>query len=206
MRWSSPWHREVAFAYALPAGAKVRLVERSKKGIGRTLVRSVRGRPCRGARPLPGGRKLLCVRKKFRLARGPGGKRTIQAVVTRGGIPLARKNVAKFRAPRQPVPSRPGALSARRKGGALIIVFPRSRGASRYSAIAVLSDGRHLGFDLGSSCRAVRIPKVPKGVGARVKVAGVRYDVRPGRYRRVVLARGRNAAGPARRLPKKICR
>lgn len=206
VRWTAPYRREVAFGYALPAGAKVSLVERSKKGVARTLVRSVRGRPCRGARPLPGGRKLLCVRRKFRLARGPGGDRTIEAVVTRGGIPLARKNVAKFRAPRQPVPSRPGALTARRKGGALVVVFPQSRGASRYSAVAVLSDGRHLGFDLSSSCRAVRIPKVPKGVGARVKVAGVRYDVKPGRYRSVELSRGRNAAGPARRLPKKICR
>ena len=79
VRWSKPWHREVAFAYAVPEGAKVQLVERSKKGVGRTLVRSVRGKPCRGARPLPGGRKLLCVRKKFRVARGPGGNRTVQA-------------------------------------------------------------------------------------------------------------------------------
>ena len=109
MRWTAPYRREVAFAYAVPEGARVSLVERSRKGVGRTLVRSVRGKPCRGARPLPGGRKLLCVRKRFRLARGPGGDRTIQAIVTRGGIPLARKNVAKFRAPRQPVPTRPGA-------------------------------------------------------------------------------------------------
>ena len=180
VRWTAPYHREVAFAYAVPTGAKVSLVERSRKGIGRTLVRSVRGKPCRGARPLPGGRKLLCVRKKFRVARGPGGDRTIQAVVTRGGIPLARRNVAKFRAPRQPVPARPGALTVRRTGGGLVVVFPRSRGASRYSVTAVLADGRRLGFDLAGSCRAVRIPKVAGGVGAAVKVAGVRYDVKPG--------------------------
>ena len=126
--------------------------------------------------------------------------------MTRGGIPLARKNVAKFRAPRQPLPSRPGALTARRKGGALVVVFPRSRDASRYSVTALLGDGRRLGFDLAGSCRAVTIPKVAKGVAAAVKVAGVRYDVKPGAYRSVRLSGGRNTAGPARRLPKKICR
>jgi hypothetical protein len=71
---------------------------------------------------------------------------------------------------------------------------------------AVLGDGRRLGFDLAGSCRAVRIPKVPKGVGAVVKVAGVRYDVKAGRYRSVRLPGGRSTAGPKRALPKKICR
>ena len=206
VRWTKAYNREVAFAYAVPAGAKVQLVERSKKGVGRTLIRSVRGKPCRGARPLPGGRRLLCVRKKFRVARGPGGDRTIQAVVTRGGIPLVRKNVARFRAPRQAVPARPGALSARRRGTDVIVVFPRSAGAARYNVTATLGDGRRLGYDLKGSCRAVRIPKVAKGTAAAVKVAGVRYDVKLGRYRSVRLAAGRTAAGPARRVPKKICR
>ena len=70
----------------------------------------------------------------------------------------------------------------------------------------MLGDGRRLGFDLAGKCRAVRIPKVANGVAATVKVAGVRYDVKAGRYRTVKLAGGRNTAGPARRLPKKICR
>ena len=39
-----------------------------------------------------------------------------------------------------------------------------------------------------------------------VKVAGVRYDVKTGAYRSVRLSGSRNTAGPARRLPKKICR
>jgi hypothetical protein len=206
VRWISPYHREAAFEYALPAGAKVRLVERSKKGVARTLVKDVRGKPCRGAPKLPGGRTLLCVRKKFRVARGPGGNRVIQAVVSRNGIPLARRTVARFRAPRQPVASRVGPLSIRRKGSSLIVVFPRSRNASRYSVVAILGNGRRQGFDLAGSCRAVRIPKVAKNVAATVKVAGVRYDVKAGRYRSVKLRAGRNAAGPARKLPKKICR
>jgi hypothetical protein len=81
------------------------------------------------------------------------------------------------------------------------VAFPRTRGSSRYTVTAVLSDGRRLGYDLSSKCRAVRIPRVPKGVRAVVKVAGVRYDLQPGRYRQVTLEKGRSTAGPFRRLP-----
>jgi hypothetical protein len=193
-----------AMAYAVPAGATVSLVERGK-GISRTLVRAVHGRPCRARHTLSGGRKLLCTQVSFVPSRGPGGLRRIQAVVTRGGIPLVQKDVASFRAPRETVPSKPGALSARRIGGALVVAFPAVNGASRYSVIATLSDGRKLGFDLGSKCRAVKIPAVPDDVAADVKVAGVRYDLRTGPYRAVQLPKGRKSAGPAGLLPRPIC-
>jgi hypothetical protein len=182
----------------------VSLVERGK-GIARTLVEKVRGVPCKQRHTLSGGRKLLCAQVKFRPARGPGGKRWVQAVVTRGAIPFARKNVASFRAPRETLPSRPGALRATRVGGALVVAFPAASGASRYSVIAELSDGRRLGFDLGSKCRAVKISAVPDDVSANVKVAGVRYDLRTGKYRAVQLRAGRSSAGPAGLLPSKIC-
>ncbi|MEA2318931.1 MAG: hypothetical protein QOD44_3120 [Solirubrobacteraceae bacterium] len=191
-------------AYAAPRGATVSLVERGK-GIARTLVEKVRGVPCKQRHTLSGGRKLLCAQVKFRPARGPGGKRWVQAVVTRGAIPFARTNVASFRAPRETLPSRPGALRATRIGGALVVAFPPASGASRYSVVAELSDGRRLGFDLGSKCRAVKISAVPDDVSANVKVAGVRYDLRTGKYRAVQLRAGRSSAGPAGLLPSKIC-
>jgi hypothetical protein len=197
----TPKGQRVTVAYAVPKGASVRLTERSAK-IGRTIVGSAKGRPCPGTKPLPDGRRLQCVTTTFKPSRGPGGRRTVRAVVTRNGIPLAQKNVASFVAPRETLPQRPGALRARRtKSGALVVVFPRVQGASRYSATAVLSDGRKLGFDLGPKCRAVRIPRVPKGVRATVKVAGVRYDTRPGQYRQVVMSKNSVTAGPFRRLP-----
>jgi hypothetical protein len=197
----TPKGQRVTVAYAVPKGASVRLMERSAK-IGRTIVGSAKGRPCPGTKPLPDGRRLQCVTTTFKPSRGPGGKRTVRAVVTRNGIPLAQKNVASFVAPRETLPQRPGALRARRtKSGALVVVFPKVQGASRYSATAVLSDGRKLGFDLGPKCRAVRIPRVPKGVRATVKVAGVRYDTRPGQYRQVVMSKNSVTAGPFRRLP-----
>jgi len=196
--------REAAVEYAVPAGASVRLAERGK-GIGRTIVRSVRGKRCRGAHALPDGRRMLCARVRFQPSRGPGGARQIQAMVSRDGIPLARKNLATFVAPRETLPSRPGALRARRVGKGVVVAFLKSRGASRYTATAVLEDGRMLGFDLAASCRAVRIPSVAGNDAVSFKVAGVRYDLRTGGYTKIGLAKNRKSAGPRGALPKKIC-
>lgn len=179
----------------------MRLTERGPK-IGRTIVGSVKGVPCRSTRRLPDGRRLLCVTKTFRASRGPGGRRTVQAVVTRKGVAVTRDTTGSFVAPRETLPAQPGRLRARRvRSGALVVVSPKVEGASRYSATAVLSDGRRLGFDLGPKCRAVRIPRVPKGVRATVKVAGVHYDTRPGRYRQVIMTKRGVTAGPFRELP-----
>jgi hypothetical protein len=197
--------RQAAVEYAVPAGASVSLVERGR-GIGRTIVRLVRGTRCRGARALPDGRTLKCAKVTFTPSTGPGGVRQIQAVVTRGGLPLARKTVASFTAPRETRPSRPGALRARRVGRDVVVAFPKSRGASRYTATAVLADGRMLGFDLAASCRAVRIPSVAKADAVSFKVAGVRYDLQTGAYTRITLARNRTSAGPRGTLPKRVCR
>jgi len=197
--------REAAVSYAVPAGATVSLVERGK-GIARTLVRSVRGTRCRGAHALPDGRQLKCARVKFTPSRGPGGTRTLEAVVTRGGIPLTRKTLVSFSVPRETAPSRPGVLKARRVGGALVVAFPASHGASRYTVTAILGDGRKLGFDLAGSCRAVKIPLVPLGDTATVKVAGVRYDLRTGAYRQIKLAGKSTTAGARGALPRRVCR
>ncbi|CAB4959391.1 unannotated protein [freshwater metagenome] len=193
--------QQVTLAYAVAEGTSVRLTERGPK-IGRTIVASVKGVPCRSTRRLPDGRRLMCVTKTFKSSRGPGGRRTVQAVVTRKGIAVTKEIIGSFVAPRETLPAQPGRLRARRvKSGALVVVFPKVAGASRYSATAVLSDGRRLGFDLGPKCRAVRIPRVPKGVRATVKVAGVRYDTRPGRYRQVIMTKNSVTAGPFRKLP-----
>ena len=114
---------------------------------------AVKGRSCKGRQTLRGGRKLLCAQVTFRPSRDPVGVRRIQAVVSRGGIPLSRTDVASFRAPAQQRPCRPGALRARRGDGIVLVAIPRSRGASRYAASAVLSDGRRLGFDLEPECQ-----------------------------------------------------
>ncbi len=75
--------QELAVAYAVPAGAKVDLVERGKR-IARTIARNAAAGPCR--RPAPCRRApgppcpvaggSCASRMTFRPSRGPGGQRT----------------------------------------------------------------------------------------------------------------------------------
>ena len=197
--------REVAVQYALPAGATLSLAEQGK-GIGGTIKGSVRGKRCKGVPALPDGRRMFCARVKFTPSRGPGGTRQIQALVSRDGMPLTSETVAKYRAPRERLPSRAGALRARRIGTSVVVAFPKISGASRLSASAVLSDGRMLAFDLATSCRAVQIPNVPVDEAVTFKIAGVRYDLLTGKYRSISLKSNRKSAGPRGKVPKKVCR
>ena len=56
-------------------------------------------------------------------------------------------------------------------------------------------------------CRVLRIPRVPSGVAAALKVAGVRYDLATGRSRAVSLkANARSAGSKSKKLKlRKIC-
>ena len=110
-------------------------------------------------------------------------------------------------APRETLPSRPGALRARRANGFLVVAFPRSRGASRYSVSAVMSDGRELAFDLASKCQAVRIANVPADVAATVRVGGgAATTCDPGAQRSISIASDATTAGPKGKLPKRLWR
>jgi hypothetical protein len=200
--------RTVRVAYAVPAGTSVRLVERAK-GINHTLAARLRGRRCPGLpRMRPGtSERILCANVRFRPSRGPGGKREVQAIVTRGAVPVLQQDIASFRAPRQTLPSRVGALRARRGKGSLTVAFSPSVGASRYSLSVKLSDGRELAFDLGGACRALRVAHVPAGVGASVKIVGVRYDLAMGRSRVIAIKANARSTGHTSKKPRtgKVC-
>jgi hypothetical protein len=148
--------------------------------------------------------QILCSTIRFHPTRGPGGVRKVQAVVSRKGIPMLQKDIASFRAPAQKLPSRPGALRARRANGFLVVAFPRSTGASRYAVSASLSDGRELGFDLAAKCRAVRIAGVPADIAAVVRIGGVRYDLQTGATRSVTVRSNVTAVGPKGKLPRRL--
>ena len=188
--------RTLRVAYAVPVGAAVQLVERGKR-VGRPIVARLSGGRCHGlpARRPGSDEKILCATIRFRPAAGPGGTREVQAVVTRRGMPLALKTIASFRAPRQRLPTRVGALRVRRGSGSLVVAFTPSHGGSRYSVAAKLSDGRKLAFDLGGGCRALRIPGVPAGVAATAKIAGRRYDQAMGRSRTITIKANALSAG-----------
>lgn len=198
--------RTLDVAYAVPEGTTVRLFERAP-GIGRAIAAPLRGGPCPNTRRTRPGtdQRVLCARVRFRPSQGPGGTRRIQAVVTRGDIPVSQKNIASFRAPAERLPARMGMLRARRVDGDLVVVFPGVRGAARYSVIATLSDGRRIGVGVHRSCRAVRIPDVPADVSARVTASGVRYDLEAGRTRALELRAGVPFAGRRGKLPRRPC-
>ena len=198
--------RVLRVVYATPRGTSLSLVERGAKGATRTLAQTVRGHRCAGApASRPGtGQRVLCATVRFTPTRGPGGKRTVQAIVTRGRIPVAEKAIATFTAPAERRPSRPGALRARRANGFLVVAFPRSTGASRYAVSASLSDGRELGFDLAGKCRAVKIANVPNDVSAVVMIGGVRYDLVSGAKRSVKVPANVTTVGPKGKLPRRL--
>jgi hypothetical protein len=84
------------------------------------------------------------------------------------------------------------------------VTLPPSRGASRLAASATLSDGRTLGYDLATTCRQLLVASVPLGVGARVVVSGVRYDLETGPGRSVTIAPDAATAGPKGMIPRRL--
>ncbi len=196
--------RIVDLTYAAPDGATVQLVERGK-GITRVIASKIKPRGCSyGPKRRPGTDQLLrCASVRFRPSPGPGGKRTIEAVVTRDGVPLAQQEVASFTAPPLLKPSRPGTMRARRAKGDLVVTFPRLRGASTLAVSAELSDGRMLSYEIRAKCGGIRVPKVPVGVKAKVTVTGIRYDLVVGQKRSLTISAKKKTAGPKGSVPKK---
>lgn len=196
--------RSVDLTYVVPEGASVQLVERGA-GVTHVLANSVKGRSCGyGPKRRPGTDQLVrCAKVRFRPTLGPGGKRTISAVVTRDGVPLARQDVASYTAPKLKMPSKIGTMRARRSKGNLLVTFPKAKNASSISVSVVLSDGRSLSYDLKAKCGGVRVPKVPVGVSAKVSARGVRYDLAVGKQRTLKLTKKKKTAGPKGSVPKK---
>jgi hypothetical protein len=200
--------RVVQVAYAVPVGARVKLVEHAKD-VQHTIARNLLGQRCPGLpvmRPHTDER-ILCATVTFTPALGHTRKRAIEAVVSKGAIPVAQKTIASFKAPPLRLPSRIAVMRAQRSGGNLVISFARSSSASHYAVSAKLTDGRQLSFYLGATCHALKIKKVPAGVGADVKIAGVRYDLKMGHANTLAIkANAKTSGKKSKKLTKgKIC-
>ena len=188
--------RVLRIAYAVPAGARVRIVEHAK-GVQKTIKRVLGGQRCAG---LPAVRphtdeRILCTSVTFTPSPGATRKRQIVALVTRRGIPLLQKVIASYTAPPLQLPSRPAVLRVQRGSGNLIVSFASSSSASHYAVSATLTDGRDLAFYLGASCHALKIASVPATVGAAIKIAGVRYDLKLGRANTISIKPSAKSAG-----------
>ena len=147
--------------------------------------------------------RVLCADVTFTPSLGRARRRQVIAVVVKGAIPLYQRAIASFTAPALTLPSRVAALRAQRGSGDLVIDFASSSEAADYAVSAKLSDGRELSYYLGASCHALKITNVPAGVGAAVKIAGVRYDLKLGRANTISITATANSAGKKSKKLKK---
>ena len=196
--------RVLNVAYAVPVGASVKLVEHAK-GVEHTIAKNLEGQRCPG---LPALRphtneRILCTSVTFTPSLGLVSNRQVVAVVSKGAIPLMQKTIASFKAPPLRLPSRIAAMRVQRSTGTLLVSFARSTSTSHYAVSAKLTDGRQLAYYLGAGCHALKIANVPAGVGAAVKIAGVRYDLKMGRANTISIKAGAKTAGKASKLLKK---
>jgi hypothetical protein len=81
---------------------------------------------------------------RFAPGAGPAGKRTIDALVSEGGVPRETIKVASYRAPGPVTPGPVKGLKVRRRGGRFSVSFASAPGASYYDVELVASDGRHI--------------------------------------------------------------
>ena len=123
---------------------------------------------------------------RFTSGKGPGGRREILAEATRGGPPLTSSRLAAYTAPAIPGPGAAGHLRVARVGGRLRIRFTRAPAAASYLIKVLVSDGRGLQLTR-TSAGTVSIPRVGRGVRAKVTVIAVGPDGRRGPSRRTNL-------------------
>jgi hypothetical protein len=194
----------VALAYAVPAGATLSLVERGT-GVERTLATTVSGHACSGPNR-PGGEHLLCADVTFTPAAGPGGRRSVIAVINRSGLPDGEQVVATFTAPAQTLPTTPARLRMARSGSTVSVAWTASRNAAFHTLSVVLGSGRKFGLQPGARCSSVHLTGVSAAVSVAVEVAGVRAgDEQTGRFAHLTLAAGHARAGAKGSLPKHAC-
>jgi hypothetical protein len=190
------------------ASDTVLLAERGD-ALGRTIVKKLTGKPCRGTAGKPGddGVVALCADVAFVPTFGPGGVRRIEAVVqTADGLPVKTIVVTRFRVPKPAKPGRPGRLQIRRlaKNRALV-AWASAHDAASYTVAVRLTDGRVLQLTNRKGCRAAVIPNVAKKIGVTAKVIGLREDLVPGPAASVRLPSGKASAGAKQAVTSRAC-
>jgi hypothetical protein len=108
---------------------------------------------------------------RFSPGPGPGGKRTVVAVVERDGVPRLRKVLGTYTAPAPARLGRVTGVKVKRSGSALLVSWKGTTGAAGYAVRVDLSDGRRLLRVVKGSARSLRLAGVAKSVKASVSVA-----------------------------------
>jgi hypothetical protein len=143
------------------------------------------GVPCLQNAPIQGHRPrnafmthphIICGALPFGPAPGPGGERRIVAVISNHGEPVSELQVASYETRAEALPARPPHVRIVRRAGTVRITWGRAQGAAGYDVDVRLSDGARLLEAQGPDARRVVLRDIPRSVGARVSVRGVRTD------------------------------
>jgi hypothetical protein len=126
-------------------------------------------------------------RLRFRPAPGPGGKRSIVAIVEQDGVPWAKLRVARYTAPPTRRLRRPRVV-AKRSGRRLRVSWRRVKGARGYEVtVSLPRDGRRLLFFPSAKKRRLKVKGLERSDTARVTVAAIGPDLKTGRPGRAKL-------------------
>ncbi|HLI31490.1 MAG TPA: hypothetical protein VKU89_01945 [Solirubrobacteraceae bacterium] len=194
--------------YHLQPGETMALYERGSE-VARTLRAHVAGAACssskrgrRGHRAPAGAR---CLRVAFSPTFGPGGERSIVAVVSRGGIPQRTITIARFHVPAPRALSRPRLQLLRTRKGVLL-AWSHLAGAARYTISVRTSSRKKLGFNPPARCGALLLRGIARKEMVTASVGGVRRNLEAGPARKLLLRSKRKRAGVRRLRHGRICR
>ncbi|MBI5105892.1 MAG: hypothetical protein HZB46_13100 [Solirubrobacterales bacterium] len=113
---------------------------------------------------------------RFTPRTGPGGKRTIYAVIDRDDLPLGRPKVATFTVPSPPRVTRAAKLKATHKGTAVKVTWRPGRAVVRQEVLVRLGDGTAELHRVSRRARSLTVKGVRGAVTGRVTVTGFAYD------------------------------
>ncbi|MDE3070298.1 MAG: hypothetical protein KGJ43_06185, partial [Acidobacteriota bacterium] len=187
---------DVAVAPSLPAPKiRVRVTERGRRRTLRYRMVAGPGRTVSFAERAPGVYRPLGAahgahgRIVFTPAPGRSGRREILALISQGGLPVARAVVGSFQAPSRGRLRATRHLRARRTGTGLAVSWRGVPGSWRYAATLTLDDGRR--ELLLSRGPHVTFTAVSPTAGGRVQVVALAADGRRGRAAGVAFAPAR---------------
>lgn len=122
---------------------------------------------------------------RFRPASGPGGKRTVYAVVLQDGFPGRERKVGTYTAPGPPKPGAVGKLRAKHRTNTVTVSWKRARNAARYVVKLRGSKGTRLARAVGAKSRGAKFARARRDERFTVTVRALAKSGRTGAVKTV---------------------